>query len=143
LTVYVADRENNRIQVFDGGGRYETQWNNVHRPCGLCMCCNSEPLFYVGELAPGQEFSNRNWPNLGPRISILDRNGTLLARLGDFGGAANPSPFIGPHGVAVDSQGSIFVAELSKAMVEKEKRPAEPGRQHLCLHKLERIPEGQ
>ena len=25
--VYVADRENNRVQVFDGNGKYETQWN--------------------------------------------------------------------------------------------------------------------
>ncbi|MGH7112948.1 MAG: peptidyl-alpha-hydroxyglycine alpha-amidating lyase family protein, partial [Stellaceae bacterium] len=30
--VYVADRENHRIQVFDGNGKYETQWNNLHRP---------------------------------------------------------------------------------------------------------------
>ena len=33
--VYVADRENHRVQVFDGNGKYETQWNNLHRPCGL------------------------------------------------------------------------------------------------------------
>jgi hypothetical protein len=24
-----------RVQVFDGNGKYETQWNNLHRPCGL------------------------------------------------------------------------------------------------------------
>ena len=35
--VYVADRENHRIQVFDGNGKYEAQWNNLHRPCGLYM----------------------------------------------------------------------------------------------------------
>src|SRR3979490_1096972 len=29
--VYVADRENHRVQVFDGNGKYETQWNNHHR----------------------------------------------------------------------------------------------------------------
>jgi NHL repeat len=34
---YVADRENHRVQVFDGNGRFETQWQNLHRPCGLCM----------------------------------------------------------------------------------------------------------
>ena len=34
--VYVADRENHRVQVFDGNGKYETQWNNLHRPCALC-----------------------------------------------------------------------------------------------------------
>ena len=35
--VYVADRENHRVQVFDGNGRYETQWNNMHRPSGLYL----------------------------------------------------------------------------------------------------------
>ena len=35
--VYVADRENHRVQVFDGNGKYEAQWNNLHRPCGLYM----------------------------------------------------------------------------------------------------------
>jgi DNA-binding beta-propeller fold protein YncE len=137
--VYVADRENHRIQVFDGNGRYEAQWNNVHRPCGLCMEGGSKPRFYVGELAPGQEFSNRNWPNLGPRVSVLDNEGRLLARLGDYGGPTCPSAFLGPHGVAVDSSGSIYVAELSGALVRKEGRAAEPGRERVCLQKLTRI----
>src|SRR5437762_2353237 len=35
--VYVADRENHRVQVFDGNGKYESQWVNMHRPSGLYM----------------------------------------------------------------------------------------------------------
>src|SRR6185436_9853177 len=50
--VYVADRENHRIQVFDGNGRYETQFNNLHRPCGMFMPYCSCPICYVGELGP-------------------------------------------------------------------------------------------
>ena len=41
--VYVADRENHRVQVFDGNGKYETQWNNLHRPCGLYMTVHASP----------------------------------------------------------------------------------------------------
>ena len=49
--VYVADRENNRIQVFDGNGKYETQWNNMHRPCALYMdTTKNDPMCFVGEL---------------------------------------------------------------------------------------------
>ena len=33
--VYIADRENHRVQVFDSNGKYETQWHNLMRPCGL------------------------------------------------------------------------------------------------------------
>ena len=51
--VYVADRENHRVQVFDGNGKYETQWNNLHRPCALCCSGGKKPNFIVGELGPG------------------------------------------------------------------------------------------
>ena len=51
--VYVADRENHRVQVFDGNGKYETQWNNLHRPCALCCCGGRKPNFIIGELGPG------------------------------------------------------------------------------------------
>src|SRR5246127_1393030 len=29
--VYIADRENHRVQLFDGNGKYERQWKNRHR----------------------------------------------------------------------------------------------------------------
>ena len=65
--VYVADRENHRVQVFDGNGKYEAQWNNLHRPCALYCCGGKQPNFIVGELGPGMPV-NRKVPNLGPRI---------------------------------------------------------------------------
>src|SRR5271166_4084008 len=75
--VYVADRENHRVQVFDGSGKYETQWNNLHRPCGLYMDYTRHPVAYIGELGPVQPV-NRNSPNLGPRVSIVDHTGKRL-----------------------------------------------------------------
>src|SRR6185436_617250 len=47
--VYVADRENSRVQIFDAEGRYLGQWNNLHRPCGLHID-RAAGLAYVGEL---------------------------------------------------------------------------------------------
>ena len=41
--VYVADRENHRIQVFDGNGKFETQWTNVHRPSAMCLTGGALP----------------------------------------------------------------------------------------------------
>src|SRR6185437_3143833 len=64
--IYVADRENHRVQVFDKNGKYETQWNNLHRPCGLYMPPGKCPICYIGELGAVQPVS-RNVPNLGPR----------------------------------------------------------------------------
>jgi DNA-binding beta-propeller fold protein YncE len=110
--VYVADRENHRIQVFDGNGRYETQWNNLHRPSALFMPPGKCPLCYVGECGPTMNV-NRAAPNLGPRISIFDHRGKRLAHLGDIHGGTGPGQFISPHGIAVDSRGDIYVGEVA------------------------------
>ena len=110
--VYVADRENHRVQVFDGNGRFETQWHNMHRPCGLCMATSADPLCYIGELGPGMKV-NRETPNLGPRISIMNNKGELLARIGDIHRGMAPNQFLAPHGLAVDSHGDIYVGEVS------------------------------
>ncbi len=110
--VYVADRENHRVQVFDGNGRYQTQWNNLHRPCGLFVEIGKAPVFYVSELGPVMAV-NLKMPNLGPRISLVSNQGKLLARLGAVGRGQGAGQFISPHGIAVDSHGDIYVGEVS------------------------------
>jgi DNA-binding beta-propeller fold protein YncE len=110
--VYVADRENHRIQIFDDRGQFLAQWNNLHRPCGLHLAGEGEQLVYVGELAPAYPF-NQNYPNIGGRISIFDLKGKRLARLGDIHAGTEPHQFLAPHGLAVDSRGDIYVGEVS------------------------------
>ena len=110
--VYVADRENHRIQVFDGNGRYEGQWGNMHRPSGLFMENGRHPRFYVGEIGGGMAV-NYAVPNIGPRVSIYTEKGVLLARLGERPAGLEPGQFISPHGLAVDSRGDIYVGEVS------------------------------
>jgi DNA-binding beta-propeller fold protein YncE len=111
--VYVADRENHRVQVFDGNGKYEAQWNNMHRPSGLYMEAGTRtPRFFVGEIGPDMAV-NIELPNCGPRVSIYTHKGELLARLGDRHAGLNPGQFISPHGITVDSRGDIYVGEVS------------------------------
>ncbi len=110
--VYVADRENHRIQIFDPTGRFIGQWNNLHRPCGLCISVGSETLVFVGELAPTMPV-NKDIPNLGARISVYDTRGNRLARIGGLLPGEAPDQFVSPHSLAVDSQGNIFVGEVS------------------------------
>ena len=111
--IYVADRENHRVQVFDTNGKYETQWNNLHRPCGLFMPRGKCPNCVIGELGPGAPV-NRHMPNLGPRLSIVTNEGKLIARLGGEEGLVNkPGRFMAPHGLAMDSHGDIYVGEVS------------------------------
>ncbi len=110
--VYVADRENHRIQVFDGNGRFETQWHNLHRPSGMFMPRGKCPLCYVGEIGPYYGF-NRGAKNLGPRLSILSNDGKRLARITTEPAAGTgPGQFLSPHGLAVDSRGDLYIGEV-------------------------------
>ena len=110
--VYVADRENQRVQVFDKTGKFETQWKDMARPCGLFIDTNGDQKVYVGELGvaigPNDQASG-----LGPRIGIMDTKGNYLAKLGDVPESEKPGSFIAPHGVCINSKSDIFVCEVS------------------------------
>jgi DNA-binding beta-propeller fold protein YncE len=109
--VYVADRENGRVQIFDGEGRYLGQWNNLHRPCGLFID-RAAGLGYVGEL-PSHLPVNAQVPNIGARVSVVTMKGDLVDRVGGRFAGEKPGEFIAPHGCVVDSRGDLYVAEVS------------------------------
>lgn len=131
-TIYVADRENHRIQVFNNKGELQAIWHNIHRPDGICL--DDEGNFYIGELCgfPGLEDA----PGLGHRISIYDLQGKLLTRFGDPYWGEGPGQFIAPHGIAVDSRGDIYVAEASYTMKGAH---MDPPRELRSFQKLARV----
>jgi len=133
--VYVADRENHRLQVFDSQGKYMTQWNNMHRPCGLHISGAGEELIYVGELAPDYPF-NKNYPNLGPRIGIYNLRGERLGRMGDIKPGNEPYQFIAPHGLATDSRSDLYLAEVSWSFTGRKLDPPQELRSFRKLVKL-------
>ena len=119
--VYVCDRENHRIQIFDRNGKLEDIWTNVHRPCAIYI--DDDQRVYVGELGWGMGV-NREMPNIGPRVSIMTPAGKVLERLGDGWGLAT-GQFISPHGIAVDSQKNIYVAEVAHTNISHTGTPPE------------------
>lgn len=108
--VYVADRENHRVQIFNSLGKFEGQWNNIHRPCALYISRDQE--FYVGELGWGLPVNRAN-PNIGPRISVLDVNGHVLSRIGHLGWGLQEGQFLAPHGITLDIDKNIYLGEVS------------------------------
>lgn len=117
--VLVADRENERIQVFTEDGTFIEAWGDVQRPTQVRA--GRDGLVVVSELhwkAGMRSFKTGLVPaDLPSRMSVLDRSGAVIVRWGQSPGedATAPGNFTAPHDVAVDSQGDIYVAEVSFA----------------------------
>lgn len=112
--VFVADRENDRVQVFSPQGVFLREWTGLARPCQITFDPAGNML--VAELG----YMAGMWPGTAPptpdatggRISIFDPAGTLLSR---WGGGAHPTAtgdFFAPHDIAIDSHGDVYVAEV-------------------------------
>ncbi len=132
--VYVADRENHRVQIFDSNGRYETQWVNMHRPCAIYV--SPAQRVYVGELGAGMKV-NIDLPNIGPRVSVYDTNGKLLARMGN-GFGQEPGRFMAPHGICLDSRGDLYLGEVAWTNMNNLGEPAAGVRSFQKLARVNR-----
>jgi DNA-binding beta-propeller fold protein YncE len=118
--VYVADRENSRVQVFTANGKLEDIWTGMARPCGMYIDTRGSQTCYIGELSSAWWCQNAkdlweicNQPGCGPRISLYSLDGELQATLLDNAQGEAPDQMIAPHGIAVDAAGAIYVGEVS------------------------------
>lgn len=127
--VYVADRECHRVQVFDAKGKLQSIWQNIWKPSGIRVA--GDGSIYIAELLADPYY--RDAPDLGHRVSIYNRAGKLLGRLGASQWGEAPGQFITPHGIAVDSRGDIYVAEVSWVMAGRDMKPP---REMRSLQKL-------
>ena len=115
--VYVADRTNNRVQVFTEQGTFIEQWPDITDPVGV----------YIDE-------TNAVWIVSAAlnRILKYNRDGVLQYYWGAYGGTRGG--FAGglsrPHQIDVDREGNVYIASWDGGWVTKyvPKRGADPGR---------------
>ena len=138
--IYIGDRENRRIQVFSPDGKFETQWVNFSRAAAVHLSKFSEPLVYVGEYFGGSVEGNNRATRIGPRVSILNKAGEVITRLGEESYGDEPGCFYAPHAIATDSQRSIYVAEVSYAEFGGKMDPPQELR---SLQKLTLLTDGR
>ena len=88
--VLVADRENNRVQIFSPQGEFLSQWTGLARPCDIYI--DGDGAVYI--------------PELDGLMTILSVDGQLLARWTSPTGTGDGD---GGHAVWVDSRGDLYV----------------------------------
>ena len=94
--VYVADRENHRVQIFDGKGRYQGQWNNLHRPCGLFVDRRERRALLRGRARPRPARQRRDAePRPAGHACSTPRASGSRASAGQFA-SEKPGEFIAP-----------------------------------------------
>lgn len=111
--VYVADRENSRIQVFNLEGEYITEWDHVTRPDDLYI--DAEENLYVAELGErAGKAPNIEIPPHAPwgQVSVLSLEGDVKTRFGEEDPTL-PGNFFAPHGIWADSKGDLYVSEVT------------------------------
>lgn len=104
--VFVADRQNCRIQLFDREGGYLEQWTGLERPADIAV---RHGVIYVAECKRCNCYDGS--PS---RVSILSLDGRLISRLENDMVYDPNLGYRAAHGIAVDSEGSIYVAEIGK-----------------------------
>lgn len=119
--VYVADRENDRIQLFDLWGNYLTQWDFVVRPSHLIL--GPDNLVYICECKRTNVFDGS--PS---SIRIVTLDGEELAHFDNGVGYVQRKPYRAAHAICVDGEGSIYIGDVG-AVPEN----------HFGLYKFRRI----
>ena len=100
--VYVADRTNQRIQVFDANGKYLDQWPNIRFPNHIAIS-KDQHLWVVD--------------GLNNKILKYNLDGQLLYSFGTFGQA--PGYFWGTHWFHTDSEGNLYTADVFGGRVQR------------------------
>lgn len=96
--VWVCDRENHRIQIFDTDGNYLSEWVGLKRPATICFDQN-EDVVYIAEL--------------DYQVSIYTLGGKLLNQWGGGHPSDKLGEFLGrPHGIWMDSRGALYISEI-------------------------------
>lgn len=113
-TVFVADRENDRIQLFSPEGAYLDEWIGIARPCQVAF--DRTGNLFVAELG----YRAGMWPGTsapspdatGGRVSAFDPDGKRIARWGGGDDPTAPGDFFAPHDITIDPHGDFYVAEV-------------------------------
>ncbi|MBI1396988.1 MAG: hypothetical protein GC151_13510 [Betaproteobacteria bacterium] len=115
--LFVADRQNSRIQIFDQSGKHLATWTQFGRPSGLFIDRN-DVLYATDSESNAQR--NPGWRR-GIYIGSA-KDGFVTAFIPDPEPDPDHSLTSGAEGVAVDGQGNVYGAEVGPRQVVRYER---------------------
>ena len=113
--LFVADRGNKRIQIFDQEGNFQEEWNQFSRLSGIFI--TDDDMLY-GADSESSDTSNPGW-HRGIRVGSA-ATGEVMYFIPDP--AAEPGGTSAAEGIAVDANGNIFGAEVGPRQLARYTR---------------------
>ncbi len=116
--LFVGDRGNNRIQIFDQEGNWLATWSQFSRPSGIYIDRND--VIYVADSESGSvNPAHGDWKR-GIRIGSA-RDGTVTGFIPDPVEKSNDTS--AAEGVAADAKGNIYGAEVGPRALKRYTKP--------------------
>ncbi len=116
--LFVADRGNNRIQIFDQEGKFLEEWKQFSRLSGIYIDKND--VLY-GSDSESNASTNPGWKR-GIRIGSA-RDGKVTAFIPDPEPEPDKVVTSGAEGVAADASGAVYGAEVGPRALKKYVKP--------------------
>ena len=114
--LFVGDRENNRIQIFDQDGRHLAEWRQFGRPSGIYI--TADDTIYVADSESGPDTGAKELLNIKKGIRIGSaKDGSVRAFIEDM--ESTTADHSGAEGVGVDAQGNVYGAVVRRQMLER------------------------
>jgi DNA-binding beta-propeller fold protein YncE len=118
--LFVGDRENNRIVIYDQEGTVLDEWRQFGRPSGIFI--TRDDTIYVADSESGPNTGAGELPSIRKGIRIGSaRTGAVAAFIEDMESTATDHS--GPEGVGVDAQGNVYGAVVRRQMLAGAPRP--------------------
>jgi len=108
--VYVGDRGNRRIQVFDNDGNFKTQFLNAGAPWAVCITPGPHQYLYTSNSNGTSNFDNGE-------IYKMELDGTILGRFGKAGKLLKE--FGSTHEIDCRNENELYVGEITNWRVQK------------------------
>jgi DNA-binding beta-propeller fold protein YncE len=105
--LYVGDRQNNRVQIFDQNGNFLDQWFQFSRPSGVYI--DKHDVMYVADSESESVSKNHDGWKRGIRIGNVS-DGAVVAFIPDP--VEKTTGTSAAEGVAADEAGNIYGAEV-------------------------------
>ena len=112
--LFVADRGNNRLQIFDQDGKFLEEWKQFSRLSGIYIDKND--MLYG---ADSESNAKSNRAGSAASGSAARRTARSTAFIPDPVPDADKSATSGAEGVAADAQGNIYGAEVGPRALKK------------------------